>query len=302
MVILMLIAKLIHRKSDFWTNICLSSLILLIYNPFLIQNAGFILSFSGTIGIILFLKLFNKKNKILQLVGITIFITIINLPFLIIFFHKIPLLSLIIACLIGYLIAPIILLNIVLLLANISNIFLSSFLKKIINVLVKILLKIVSFSNKIPLGKIYLITPNILDILIYYLIIALISFVFLAYKKKNRKSNFYKRIRNLIQLFKYRIRQNQRKIFFRILIIILILFIIKIIPKNLKIHFIDVGQGDSCLIITPQNKTILIDGGGNENYDVGKNILCPYLLDRKIKTIDYVIISHFDTDHVRTGF
>lgn len=31
----------------------------------------------------------------------------------------------------------------------------------------------------------------------------------------------------------------------------------------------------------------------------GKKILMPYLLDRKIAVIDYVMISHFDTDHVR---
>ena len=42
----------------------------------------------------------------------------------------------------------------------------------------------------------------------------------------------------------------------------------------------------------------MIDGGGSENYDVGENTLLPYLLDRKITSIDYVIISHFDTDHV----
>jgi len=43
----------------------------------------------------------------------------------------------------------------------------------------------------------------------------------------------------------------------------------------------------------------MIDGGGTrENtYDVGKNVVLPYLLDRGIKTIDYVIISHFDADH-----
>ena len=61
---------------------------------------------------------------------------------------------------------------------------------------------------------------------------------------------------------------------------------------------IDVGQGESTLIVTPYNKTILIDGGGSETDDVGKNTLLPYLLDRKITKIDYVIISHFDTDHV----
>lgn len=54
----------------------------------------------------------------------------------------------------------------------------------------------------------------------------------------------------------------------------------------------DVGQGDSTLIVTPKNKKILIDGGEGKN-----NILLPYLLDRRINKIDYVMISHFDSDH-----
>lgn len=51
-------------------------------------------------------------------------------------------------------------------------------------------------------------------------------------------------------------------------------------------------NGDSSLIITPTLKTILIDGGNNKI-----DVLLPYLLDRKIKKIDYIIISHFDSDH-----
>lgn len=61
------------------------------------------------------------------------------------------------------------------------------------------------------------------------------------------------------------------------------------------------GQGDSTLIITPTNRKILIDGGGSRNlddFDVGTNVVVPYLLARGIKTIDYVMISHFDTDHM----
>ena len=44
----------------------------------------------------------------------------------------------------------------------------------------------------------------------------------------------------------------------------------------------DVGQGDCTFIVTPKNKTILIDGGGtlSEEFDVGKKTLIPYLLDR----------------------
>lgn len=61
------------------------------------------------------------------------------------------------------------------------------------------------------------------------------------------------------------------------------------------------ANGDSTLIISPTNKTVLIDGGGSEfsSYDVGKNTLFPYLLDREISKLDYVIISHFDSDHCK---
>ena len=57
------------------------------------------------------------------------------------------------------------------------------------------------------------------------------------------------------------------------------------------------ANGDSSLIITPRGKTILIDGG-----QADKNILVSYLLARKIKKIDYLIISHFDTDHIGRTF
>lgn len=52
------------------------------------------------------------------------------------------------------------------------------------------------------------------------------------------------------------------------------------------------GNGDSTLAVTPEGKKILIDGGEPE-----QNILVPYLLARKIRTIDYIIVSHFDSDH-----
>ena len=70
--------------------------------------------------------------------------------------------------------------------------------------------------------------------------------------------------------------------------------------QKLKIHFLDVGQGDSCFIITPNHKTILIDGGGStsNSFDVGKDTIIPYLLDRGYTKINYVFISHFDQDHV----
>ena len=53
------------------------------------------------------------------------------------------------------------------------------------------------------------------------------------------------------------------------------------------------ASGDSTLIISPYGKKVLIDGG-----EPKQNTLIPYLLARKIKQVDYLIISHFDSDHV----
>ena len=51
-----------YRKNDTWNNICLSLLLLLIYNPFLIKNISVLLSFAGTIGILVLQK--NIKSII----------------------------------------------------------------------------------------------------------------------------------------------------------------------------------------------------------------------------------------------
>lgn len=53
------------------------------------------------------------------------------------------------------------------------------------------------------------------------------------------------------------------------------------------------------MLETPSKKTILIDGGGSEtgSFDVGEKTLLPYLLDKGIMCIDYMMFSHLDTDH-----
>lgn len=308
MAILILISKIIFRKSDTWTNISLAILILLMYNPFMIESVGLLLSFLGTIAIIIYSKNFKFKNIVLNLFGMTIFITICMMPILAIFFNQIPFLSVILSPFIGILISPIMLLSALFIVISIfsTRVFVFKFLQNIIKTLlssiVQLLISLVKFNGNIPLAKIIVVTPSGLEIAIYYIILFIIFCFRYIYVSKKVNIVFKRRIKNLINLLKFRYIQYKNKFISIFLIIIIIFSIIRIIPKNLKIYFIDVGQGDSTLIVTPHNKKILIDGGGSESYDVGKNILVPYLLDRKILNLDYIVISHFDTDHVRTEF
>jgi len=64
--------------------------------------------------------------------------------------------------------------------------------------------------------------------------------------------------------------------------------------------FIDVGQGAAALIEAPGGLRILIDGGGypGSGFDMGKQVIAPFLLYRKIRTIDYVINTHPHGDHI----
>ena len=87
-----------------------------------------------------------------------------------------------------------------------------------------------------------------------------------------------------------------KKLFFiYILIISIISFLVPSIKNNyLSIHTIDVGQGDSILVQTPNSKNILIDGGDDNSH----SIVSSYLKKHNIKNIDYIIATHFDSDHI----
>ena len=69
---------------------------------------------------------------------------------------------------------------------------------------------------------------------------------------------------------------------------------------RLRVTVLDVGQGSSALIEMPRGYCILVDGGGADNrvFDVGEKIVAPYLWRKKIRSIDLMVLSHPDSDHV----
>ncbi len=75
-------------------------------------------------------------------------------------------------------------------------------------------------------------------------------------------------------------------------------------PNELQVTFIDVGQGDSTLVQTPQGKSLLIDGGGflipgqkANAFDVGKEVVVPLLHHRGVRRLDAILLSHPHPDH-----
>jgi competence protein ComEC len=70
---------------------------------------------------------------------------------------------------------------------------------------------------------------------------------------------------------------------------------------DLRVTVIDVGHGSSSLLEFPGGYTMLIDGGGfadNSAFDVGAAIVAPLLRRKKIRTVDTLILSHPNSDHL----
>ena len=295
MAIVVIGAKICYRKENFFTSICISLIIILIQNPFAINDIGLKLSFMGTAGIVIFNKSITNffiklkiKQKIAEALSVTFSAQLMIMPITILNFNTISLTFFISNILASPLLGIIIIFGFI-------SIFISSILNPIskilfliLHIFLELLILVSKVTEKIPGSSILVKTPNILFAIVYYILILFFNYFFVI--KQNPTRRFHKKIIKIITI--KNIKNAFKVIAVVFLIMLLLTRIVRIINPTLKIYFIDVGQGDSTLIVTPKNKKILIDGGEGKT-----NVLFQYLFDRIINKIDYIIISHFDSDH-----
>lgn len=241
-------------------------IILVIINPFIIYNLSFILSFTAAFFLIFSSDLLKGKNYFVSLFKVSLLSYFASLPLSIYYFGDTNLLGTIL---------------------NLVFVPLVSFVVFPLTLLTFIISKFYSILN---------ITTNLLEslsllfnkfkIIIYFPRINLI-FVFI-----------YLSILMLYIKFK-------KKICLYLIIVLLIFFKIRpYMDNNTYIYYLDVGQGDSILVVTQHlNKTILIDTGGivsfNENYksNIVKNKTIPFFRRIGINKVDYLFLTHGDYDH-----
>ncbi len=240
--------------------------ILIIINPFIVYDVGFQYSYLITLSLIKSNRIISRyNNKLYKTFTISLISFLSSLPITIYNFNQISIISIIINIIfvpiISCIIFPLSLIT-----------FIIPYLDYILYFFINIIEVVSIYLANIDIFVIILAKCNILIILLYYIIIILV-------------------INNLYTNNLY------------ILLLMLILFIhnnilyFNFIPYYITI---DVNQGDSSLIVLPNNKgNILIDTGGNINsyYNMAKETLIPLFKSFGIKQIDYLIITHGDSDH-----
>ncbi|MBQ3795786.1 MAG: DNA internalization-related competence protein ComEC/Rec2 [Butyrivibrio sp.] len=319
-----MLAPMVKRTYDMLSALAVAFLMLLVDQPILLYNSGFLFSFGAIIGISLVraalepmtriykdekmkfaddpeeprLLIFLKKVLSGLLVSASIFL--VTLPVYMCFYYTYPIYSVVLNLLVLPLMAPLMIAGIICMLAGGIWPLLGTIPGVFIHFILKVIEALCNVTWKIP-GKIWFMGHGDgLKIWIY--MSALCFFVFsreilmdkkTEAKNKNRIHGKEKTNREGI----YRIADVIRYAFLGIAFFLLI---INIRPE-LRITMIDVDQGDGILIQSGQ-ESILIDGGSTGKKNVGKYSIIPYLKYQGVGEIDAVIITHEDQDHVSGVF
>lgn len=287
MFITFLIAKYINRPYHQYSSIFLAALLLLFYQPLLLFDVGFLLSFTVTFFIILLYPLLQENinflpNYLSESLAISLSAWLGMVPLSAYYFYKVSL----IAILANLIIVPLVSIILILGLASIIGSFLlisfAQLAAHLNEILINLLLFCTKFFSSLPYAYHCIAQPSIYRIISYYFLLIVMTYILINWPKldfEKRKFTFWGTIVVItamlsVHLFPF--------------------------PQLCSLHFINVGQGDSILIETPLNKKILIDGGGTpfNDFDVGKHILVPYLRRLGINQIDILFLTHPDLDHL----
>ena len=142
-----------------------------------------------------------------------------------------------------------------------------------------ILLKVIAFFSSFSFASFFVSTPTGLEIVLFYLL--LFSAVHLRKTGKLRYLWIGLCLVLVLDLAYWNLKDRFK--------------------KDLTLTFLDVGHGDSILVEFPKGRRMLIDGGGSydDRFDMGKNVIAPFLWNHKIRRIDYLVLTHPDPDHLK---
>ena len=263
------INKLGNLKLSNIQVLFITAFILLLLDPFTIYDLGFIYSFCISLGIMYYSDKLNG-NLLVATLKVSIIAFLFSLPISSYINYEVNLSSILINLIfvpwISYIVFPISIIT---------------FIFPIFNPILSILLSITNVLNNI--GEFISIFINVPKM---PLVVAIILFILLLLAKNNKKYLY---------------------------VILIILGLIKLSPlinSSYEVYFLDINQGDSAIIITPHKRdVVMIDTGGkityevedwkkgNKSYNLSDNTI-KFLKSKGITTIDYLITTHGDYDHL----
>lgn len=290
MMLVIIAGKNMNREYDLLSSVSFAAIIMLIFNPMLIHNLGFIISYGCIYSIVFLYDPIYKKIKsipvppsIIKSVSLSVAVQIGISPILIHSFQYFSMVNVFINIIAVPLTFAILAIGFAGVAIGIFFPTLSIYVLASDYYLISFLLKIVHMSADMIFAGFSVSALPIYIYVIYYL-----SIIFII----NRDNGIG------YHLWKWKFHIYMTAIF-----LITLLSIKYITNKDMRVVLLDVGQGDAILITTPKGKNILVDGGGSGAkgcyyYDIGSKITVPALRKLGVWGLDTIILSHCHEDHL----
>ncbi len=283
MGILGLLAYYSGRENGLLNALAIAGVITLLINPASLFTISFQLTFLATWGLLYIFPILREalplKGWFWDMIWLPLSAELAVLPLIAYYFNILTPVSILTNILVTYISGLAVILGFVtFLLAAFIPILAPLFLYPA-GFCVELILLMVRWVQYLPGGYIWVATPAIAMIILYF------ASIFIG----------------LLGLHN----PYYRKLLWPALGIWTVFFIVLLLPAScynrgyLEADFIDVGQGDAILLKSPRGKFVLIDGGGNALYEVGKTTVLPYLHRRGIRELTLLVNTHPDNDHLQ---
>ncbi|MFQ5841642.1 MAG: DNA internalization-related competence protein ComEC/Rec2 [Thermodesulfobacteriota bacterium] len=296
MIVIYLISILLDRQRNLYNTLAVAALLILLVSPTSLLDVSFQLSFVAVLAILylvprfseflpkphpLLLKKPSPSRAILSHLKAFLFVSLAAMvgtwPLVAYYFNRMSVIGLLSNLIIVPLAGFVVIMGLITSLVALIWSPLSPLLVTLTSAPSYLVLKVVHLFASIPHASHYVVTPTPFEIGLFSLLI-----LHLANLKK---------IKRLLPI--------------SILLLVVIVgdisywYVQTHLTKELRVAFIDVGQGDSVLVEFPGGKRMLIDGGGfyDDSFDVGRNVVAPVLWGKKIATLHYVVLTHSHPDH-----
>jgi competence protein ComEC len=309
MVTVFLSTFLLERENDLMNTLAVAALLILVVYPPSLFSVSFQLSFSAVLSILYGLSQLSRGRRIKQSEGfrirqkmsaflwVSIFAILGTLPLTMLYFNQISIMGIaanfMMVPLVGFIAVPLGLLSLFLYPFSIQA---ASLCIRASAVVLSQVTDLLCFFSDFHFAALKTITPSYFEIGCFYALGWAILNI-----KHSRTEMSEEQEKSLTGS-----RQKWTKI-----IVALLIFAIaadiwygmnkRFWHKDLRVTVIDVGQGSAALLELPGGCCFLVDGGGfsdNAAFDVGAMVLAPFLWQKKIKTVDTLVLSHPNADHL----
>ena len=272
MFFLFLGAQILGRTYDLVTAMTVAGVLMLLHDPGLSVQSGFLLSYAAVTGVAASQAL-PETHRLLSPFKVSILTWLMTLPVTAYFYYQVPMYGILLNLFVIPSMSVIVMAGIGGILAGAVSTTASTFILAPVHYLLQITFALCRFCGKLP-GAVWITgRPAIWKAGGYYLTLMLLFVILL----KKRKIDLIKSTFGIILgigILSYRGDQNW------------------------SVTFLSVGQGDGICIQTEQGHVWMMDGGSSTQKNLAKYCLEPYLKYWGVREVEGWMISHFDQDHV----